>query len=71
MGGIFKKPKAPEPDKALEAARAAELKRTESERLQQIQSDLAGQTRARSGTGKKSLLTRGTSGFSIRSLLGG
>lgn len=65
-------PKLPEPDPAIEAAKKAELERTEKERLAEIQKRLRQDTAASSskGTGKKSLLTKGTTGFATRALLG-
>lgn len=71
MGSVFKKPKAPQADASLEKQRKAELARSEAERMKQIQEGVASQTARNRGTGRKSLLTKGSSGFSLRSLLGG
>ena len=78
MGGIISKPKAPKPppqptvNKELEAQKKAELERAEAERLAETQKRLREDTALHSrGRSKKSLLTRGREGFSLRSLLGG
>jgi hypothetical protein len=79
MGNPFKAPKPPtsppppKPDPELEAQKKAELERAEKERVKEIQDRLRKETQLNQsgGGGRRSLLSRGSQGFSLRSLLGG
>lgn len=76
MGNPFKSPPKPpappQPDPEIEAQKKAELERAEKERVKEIQDRLRKETQLnQSGGGRRSLLTAGNSGFSVRSLLGG
>lgn len=78
MGKVFspKKPSGPTPEEQeLARQRKLEQERAEADRTREIQEGLKNQTLAGSGkVGRKSLLSRGSTGFStvsLRSLLGG
>lgn len=77
MGKVFsgppKPPPPPQPDPAIEAQKKAELERAENERIQEIQDRLRKETQLNrsGGGGRRSLLSQGNQGFSLRSLLGG
>lgn len=78
MGSILSKPKPAGPsaeELALQEQRKKEQERAEAERTRQVQESLKKQTLVMAGgTGRRSLLSKGSTGFSnvaLRSLLGG